>query len=143
MKNNYRQKIRLMLRERFETKYAGVLIKSLATNKVLLLYRSEACSYPLIWGLCSGGVNNDEDTLEGLKREIEEELSIDPNIITFKFKRVEDAKGIDFHYYEGFVDDEFEPVLNFENLEYRWCDMSNLPSPLYEKLQDKIEMLLK
>jgi 8-oxo-dGTP pyrophosphatase MutT (NUDIX family) len=143
MDNKYKQKIKLMLRERFETKYAGVLIKSLSTNKVLLLYRSEECSYPLTWGLCSGGVNQNEDTLIGLKREITEELSIDPDIITYEFKYTEDANGIDFYYYEGFVENEFEPTLNFENLEYRWCNMSNIPTPLYEKLQDKIEMLLK
>lgn len=143
MKNNFKEKIRLMLRERLETKYAGVLIKSIATNKVLLLHRSEACSYPLTWGLCSGGVNNDEDTLEGLKREVREELSIDPNIITFEYKYTEDANGIDFHYYEGFVDEEFEPKLNFENLTYVWCDMNNLPSPLYDKLINKIEIILK
>ena len=120
----------------------GAFIYCVKTRRYLFLLRNNT-KYAGTWGVVGGKVEANEQIIESLSREIEEELSIDPNIITFEFKRIEDAKGIDFHYYEGFVDDEFEPVLNFENLEYLWCDMSNIPTPLYEKLQDKIEMLLK
>jgi len=142
-KYKIKEKVRMMLRERHETKYAGVLIKALNTNKVLLLHRSELCSYPYTWALCSGGVNDNEDTLVGLKREITEELSINPDIIDFKFKYTEDAGGIDFYYYEGFVKEEFIPTLNEENLEYVWCDLNDMPSPRYPKLEEKIENILK
>lgn len=141
--NKIKDKLRKMLRDRPETKYAGVLIKSLDTNKVLLILRSEICSNPFKWALCSGGIDDSEDTLEGLKREVTEELSIDPNIIDFKYIMIEDEEGFDFHYYQGFVKSEFTPTLNEENLEYKWCDKTNLPSPLYDGLYQKIENILK
>jgi hypothetical protein len=48
-----------------------------------------------------------------------------------------------FHYYQGFVKSEFTPILNEENLEYKWCNKTNLPSPLYDGLYQKIENILK
>jgi 8-oxo-dGTP pyrophosphatase MutT (NUDIX family) len=115
-RNKIKNKLRKMLKDRPETKYAGVLIKSLDTNKVLLILRSEICSNPFKWALCSGGINESEDTLEGLKREVTEELSIDPNIIDFKYITTEDEEGFVFPYYQGYVKSEFTPTLNEENL---------------------------
>lgn len=119
----------------------GVLIKSLKTNKVFLVYRNDKTP---IWSLVSGTINKGESVLDGLKREINEELSINPDIITFKFNKIEiflDKKH-EFHYYEGFVDNEFNPILDEENITSTWITLDSVPSPLFSGLLEKIKIIL-
>ena len=104
----------------------------------MLLLRNDK---PPIYGLVSGGINHGEVVLDGIKREIGEELSIDPNIIDFKYVGVEHIikKNRMFYYYQGFVKDEFKPTLDEENLNYMWTNVDNLPSPLFPGLLYKIK----
>jgi 8-oxo-dGTP pyrophosphatase MutT (NUDIX family) len=141
---NIKEKLRFMLNERKENKFAGVLIKANDTNRVLLLLRSKLCSEPFHWAMVSGGINDDEEILEGLKREIVEEISINPDIIKFvKTELIEeiDGKKIDFTYYEGFTDNEFDVKLNDEHDEYNWFSVDELPEPLYPNLLFKIKKI--
>jgi ADP-ribose pyrophosphatase YjhB (NUDIX family) len=125
--------------EEFDSKkiVAGVLIKCVATGNILLLFRNDKNP---IWALVSGGVEPNENILEALKREIYEELFVNPNEINFKFVKSEQIpeKNMVFHYYEGFTNRQFVPILDHENLNYTWSDLSNLPSPLYKGLKEKI-----
>lgn len=116
---------------------AGVLIKCVETNNVLLLYRNDKTP---TWALVSGGISKGENPLEGLKREIYEEMFADPSKIDFKFVRVEHIpeKNIDFYYYEGFTMSEFTPILDHENLNFGWFNKDKLPSPLFRGLAEKI-----
>lgn len=131
------------MEKRTEDKFAGVLVKAKNTNRVFLMLRNQYAIHPLTWGLISGGINEGEDTLEGLKREIYEECQIDPNIIEFSIIHDENERNGKFYYYEGLTDNEFIPTLDHENLDYMWCDLNNLPEPLYPNLINKIEELLK
>ena len=117
---------------------AGVLIKCVETNRILLLLRNDKNP---IWSLVSGGINDNEEIIDGLKREIKEELSIDPNIIKMNFIKTYEypEKKSKFHYFEGLTNKEFSPTLDHENLKYLWCDESNLPTPLYDGLDLKIK----
>jgi len=116
---------------------AGALIKCSSTNNIFLLLRNDRTP---TWALVSGGIKNHENPLEGLKREIYEELFIKPNILTFKFIRVEHIpeKNMEFHYFEASCQYEFKPILDEENLEWRWFSKDKLPSPLYKGLNEKI-----
>lgn len=116
---------------------AGVLIKCLKTNNVLLLYRNDKSP---MWALVSGGVDKGENPLEALKREIYEEMFANANKIDFKFIRVEHIpeKNIDFYYYEGFTNLEFTPILDHENLNFGWFAKDKLPAPLFKGLAEKI-----
>lgn len=116
---------------------AGVLIKCLSTNNVFLLLRNDRTP---TWALVSGGIQNHENPIEGLKREIYEELFIKPNILTFKFIRVEyiPEKNMDFHYFEALTNSEFKPILDEENLNWGWFSKDKLPTPLYKGLTEKI-----
>lgn len=126
---------------REEDKFAGVLVKSVNTSRIFLMLRCEYGNHPLTWSMISGGINIDEDILEGLKREISEECQIDPNIITFTLKSIEDERDGKFYYYEGLTDNEFIPTLDHENLDFGWFDKDNLPNPLYPNLQLKIDVI--
>lgn len=119
-------------------KVVGVLIKCLNTGNVFLLYRND--SRPT-WALVSGTIESGEDVLDALKREISEELSINPNIISYDFVNIEHIieKKLDFYYYRGFVKEEFTPTLDTENLDFGWFSKDNLPSPLFQDLYGKIK----
>ena len=120
-----------------EQKVAGVLIKCLKTNRVLLLLRND--KQPK-WARMSGGMEEGEHPVETLKREIGEELSIDASIIQFEYDRVEHIpeKNRNFYYYKGFTMSEFKPILDHENLKYGWFSKDKLPTPLYKGLVEKI-----
>ena len=120
-----------------EQNVVGVLIKSNNTERVFLLYRND--KQPK-WALMSGTMDKGETQMETLKREIVEELKINPNIIEYKKNKTEyiPEKNRTFNYFEGFVNEEFKPKLNSENLNYGWFHKDNLPSPMYQGLKEKI-----
>ena len=125
-------------------KAAGVLIKCIETDRVLLLLRAEG-THSNKWAMVSGGIDEGEEVLTGLKREIGEEMQInadnpDTKIdFTFKKKIVNTIKNSEFYYYEGFTNSEFMPKLDHENHDYLWCSKDELPSPLYPGLSTKIQ----
>ena len=123
-------------------KAAGVLIKSEDTDNVLLLLRNDKTPK---WSLVSGGLESDEDPMECLKREIQEELSIDPSVIKMKKIGVEniEEKNMTFHYYEGLTSNEFKPKLDKENLDWGWFSKDKLPSPLYDGMASKLKNIWK
>jgi 8-oxo-dGTP pyrophosphatase MutT (NUDIX family) len=129
--------------ERKENRFAGVLIKAKDTNRVLLTLRSDKCSEPHTWALVSGGINDDEDILTGLKREVSEELGVHPDIIQYEYKHSESAHKMEFLYYEGFTEHEFIPILNEEHDAFGWFEENELPNPIYSKLGDKIKNICK
>lgn len=121
---------------------AGVLIKCIKTGNVFLLLRNDKTP---TWALVSGTIEKGENVLDGLKREIHEELFLQANIIDFKFIGSEQIPGRNmvFNYYQGFCKNEFKPILDHENLNYMWTDLNHLPSPLYAGLLEKIKEILK
>lgn len=143
MNYNIKTKLRDMLFEPNMIICAGVLIKCTTTNNVFLLLRSDDSDEPNTWALVSGGIKGGEDIRDGLKREIMEELSIDPDIIDYQYVGVEYDfnKNIRFYYYHGFTSDEFTPTLNLENKQYGWFSKDSLPTPLYPNLQTKIDAI--
>lgn len=118
---------------------AGVLIIARNTGRMLLLLRSEFCDAPLTWSMLAGHLKDGEDILVGLKREVEEEVGINPDIIDYYFiNRESEGK---FNYFIGFTDSEFKCKLDNENLNYGWFSKDNLPTPLYPGFILKINEL--
>lgn len=119
---------------------AGVLIKCVKTGNVFLLLRNDKSPK---WSLMSGGIDEGEKPIDALKREMYEELFVKANDVLFKYVRTEHIpeKNMDFHYYEGFTNTEFKPILDHENLNFGWFSKDNLPRPLYTGLAEKIEKI--
>jgi 8-oxo-dGTP pyrophosphatase MutT (NUDIX family) len=131
--------IKKILRETvMKNNAVGVLIKCETTDKIFLMLRNDKIP---TWSLVSGGLEIGEKPIECLKREIIEELSINPNSINYKKIGVEEIpdKNLIFHYYEGLTSEEFIPKLDHENLEWGWFDRNKLPSPLYIGMDEKIK----
>lgn len=122
---------------------AGVLVKCNETGRILLLLRNDVSYEPNTWGLVSGGIEPGEEILEGLKREVNEEMGISPEIISYKFisKKYYKSKNLEFHYYEGLTNSEFTPKLDHENLDYGWFNKGELPEPLYPNMIGKINRI--
>ena len=118
-------------------RHVGVLIKCESTGRFLLLKRA-GIPHKGCFSLLSGGLNPDEEPLEGLRREVKEEAQINPNIIKYSYITKEITDKAEFYYYIGLTKTEFRPTLDFENISYIWADSNNLPSPLYPKLEQKI-----
>lgn len=100
-------------------KAAGTYLFSKNTGKILLLFRSEACSDPNTWSIITGIVDEGESFEEAAKREIQEELNYSEDINLYKF--TEDIGKYDFESYIAFVDDEIDFDIDLsENTQAKW-----------------------
>lgn len=119
-------------------KASGVLIIARDTGNVFLMQRGNGGKHPLTWAMLSGEIEVGEVPLEGLKREVGEEIGINPEIIEYHYVHTEKTSELDFYYFLGFTDNEFEAKLNFENVDWGWFEKSSLPKPLYPRMEQKI-----
>lgn len=115
----------------------GALIKSRKTNRCLFLMRNER-SYNGQFGLVGGKVKKDETIIEGLCREINEEIGFMPEIE--KMARFTEflSEDKEFGYLSAVivVKDEFVPNLNKESSGYAWVSLRNLPKPMHPRVKD-------
>lgn len=128
--------------ERPIKRVAGALIKDEESGDVLLIKRNDKTPK---WAMATGKIDEGEDSLEALEREIYEELFIKPGQIRLNYKGLESfpAQNMELYYYEGFVRGKFKPHLDEENLDYGWFSIDKLPSPLIGGLYNKIEQIEK
>ena len=109
---------------------SGVIIFSVETKNFLCVKRSKHVEqYKNLWSIPAGTIKNNETPEECILREIQEELSIDVNVIQQlkKLISIEMLNGGQFHIFLGYVDGEFKPKLDFEHTEYKWS--KTLPRP--------------
>ena len=119
---------------------SGSLFYSLATERFLLLYRTNSGNNSNCWGLVGGKNEGCETPWEGLKREIQEELGMMPEIRkTIPLETfISNDENFLFHTYLCIVDDEFIPKLNGEHSGYSWCKLKQWPKPLHNGLQNTL-----
>ncbi len=136
----------------------GLLIMCRSTGRVFLVQRNDPNQN---WSLLSGGYdpNVDVDYLDCLRREMKEELFKDMGKIDIEIKNGGDefigSKNRNFKYFYGFVDKEFDVILDDENLKWGWFNPSGrsiingsentfgLPDNLYPGLKQKIDTIFK
>lgn len=94
-----------------------------------------------VWGLVGGKGKTSETPWLTLKREINEELGFDPEIIksipleTF----VSNDERFNFHTYLCVVKKEFIPQLNDEHDGYAWVSFGKWPKPLHQGLRNTLQ----
>lgn len=117
---------------------AGALFKSEKTNRYLFILRSSKTSYPSRWSLVGGKVHHDELVLDGLTREITEELGFIPEITKWCpfncFTSID--KKFQYHSCLLLTPNEFIPHLNNESDGYAWVNIDNPPKPLHPRLRE-------
>ena len=119
-------------------KIGGVLLISKETGKFLLGERSEMVDYPNYWSVFGGGIEEGENVLDGVKRELYEETLINSDDIIYKLFEVQYTTGHPFYFYLGYCDKEIECQLNEENSDWGWFSMENLPYPLFPTLYSSL-----
>jgi 8-oxo-dGTP pyrophosphatase MutT (NUDIX family) len=112
---------------------AGTIFISLTTKRVLLNFRSNDVKSPKTWGFIGGKVNSNERILEGLSREIREEIGFIPQykaVFPLDIYNTID-KRFSYYTYAILVEDEFVPFINRESGGWGWFDIDCLPKPLH------------
>lgn len=111
---------------------AGLVLVARATGRVLLLLRSEEVNEPGTWGLPGGKIDPDENARVAAVRELEEEAGWDGPVTVLKEPIfVFEEPDFEFLTFFGYVEDEFEPVTNWESDDAGWFHLSELPQPLH------------
>jgi 8-oxo-dGTP pyrophosphatase MutT (NUDIX family) len=111
---------------------AGALIYSQQTGRYLFLLRDSG-SWSNTWGLPGGKIDNGESVMDGLAREIKEELGgviIDPKFVPIEQFTSSNERFV-YHTFFVAVADEFVPILNNEHVGYSWLPLECAPRPLH------------
>jgi len=115
---------------------SGAIICAKETRRVLLLQKTSG-KHKGTWGLVGGTHKSDENKLQGLHREIEEEISFIPDLtkIIPLEKFVSNDSLFNFSTYFCVVQNEFIPILSQEHSAWGWFDLNSLPKPLHRALE--------
>lgn len=68
------------------------------------------------WGFFGGGIEEGEDPVAAIKRELREEIGLQTSVFNDVSRTAPNV-----WIFTKIVDDEFDPILSFESESYRWC----------------------
>lgn len=106
-------------------KSAGVLPYCIHSKKFLIGLRSDICHEPLTWNLFGGAIDQGEDEIEAVLRELEEEISCN-DFISLDHIHLYQDESFSYSSYVGYFTEEFIPILNFEHIDYKWVSLEEL-----------------
>ena len=112
------------------TEAGGALVYCSTTDRYLILLRSDWVLEPNTWGIISGKLDVDETNVEdAVLREAKEETGqeLSDLIPSFIFEK----PNFKFHNFVSIVKEEFTPKLNWENSDYRWVKLDEMPENLH------------
>ena len=96
---------------------------------------------PIVWSSLSGKMDEGESPMETIKREIKEEIGLDPG----KIKGIKElgVTKTNHHVMVGFVDTEFVvPNLEVtENDDYGWFSQDEIPSPIHKRWGETFQLI--
>lgn len=112
---------------------AGAIFISTETKRILLNFRSDSVSKPNCFGFWGGKIEKNEKILEGLTREIKEEVGFLPEYEKIYPIDVYCSPDGFFRYYSFVIltEKEFIPIINSESSGYIWCTLGTYPKPLH------------
>ena len=114
------------------TEGCGALVYAKSTNRYLFLLRNKQRQQGH-WGIPGGKIESGETVIQGLCREIHEEIGADYAKKKFIPLETFTSDNERFVYYTFLVtvDEEFVPVLNSEHRGYCWVRLEDHPKPLH------------
>ena len=135
-------------------KYAGVMVK--CKDRILLCKRNNLGSYPGMWSIPGGKLEEGESSQEGAKREFFEETAVDIDNRDIKFiglipRHTRDGKKVKglMYVYLLETDDEIEPdfdnaIDGEEHTAWKYFDMKSInPMEGGEYFHNIAEIVLK
>lgn len=120
------------------TQGAGCVFFARSTGRFLIAHRSEAVLQPGTWGTWGGAMDDGESPYAAVTREVREEAGY---MGDFDIAPMYVFESGSFRYsnFLVLVDDEFEPHMNWETQDFRWCQYGDWPSPLHFGLEAVLE----
>jgi 8-oxo-dGTP pyrophosphatase MutT (NUDIX family) len=118
----------------------GIIIIARDTNNFLMLHR---VTNPIVWSILTGKMDKiDESAIDTVKREIKEEINLDPNLVS-GIRHLGSIRGNKkFNVFVGFVETELKLNLKLdENDDYGWYNENKLPSPLHKKWGETFQLV--
>ena len=111
---------------------AGALIVAKSTGRLLIPKRSDEVEQPNTWGVWGGAIDGGKTPVQAVQQEVEEECGYHGHMELYPLYVFKDAhSGFQYFNFLAVVDDEFDPVLNWETSNFGWFTLDNLPSPLH------------
>ncbi len=111
---------------------AGCILYARTTRRLLLPFRSFFVLEPHTWGVWGGAVDPGNEIGESVRRQVVEETGFEGEVELIPLCVFQDEEhGFRYHNFIGVIDDEFEPVLNWESDDARWFDEGEWPDPLH------------
>ena len=110
---------------------AGGIILARSTGRFLLAHRAEGTLQPGTWGTWGGACDDDETPLETVRREMHEEAGLNCEMEFHQLYIFRHESGFSYTNFLVVVNDEFEPVLNWETQAHGWFDYNDWPDPLH------------
>lgn len=110
----------------------GALIYCTKTHRYLFLLRNGG-KFSNTWGIVGGKIEQGESVLDGLNREIFEELGGEikgARVVPIE-QYTSEQNSFVYHTFLIKVDEEFIPDLNNEHKGYCWVKLDDYPKPLH------------
>jgi len=101
-------------------KSAGILPICKETGRILVGFRDDGC-----WGIWGGGAKNGEEPKQTAIREFKEETQYWGNF-HLRYLYASRRPNKTYHNYAAILPEEFEPELNSEHSDFRWCQYQEL-----------------
>jgi uncharacterized protein len=111
---------------------AGILIMVKNSREFLFILRSDKVSAPLTWAIPGGSVEDGEEPVVGACREVYEETGYKITPDDCHLLHINNLSE-DFKYFTYFavIDKAFKPDLNWENTDFNWCSLEDVPEPVH------------
>jgi 8-oxo-dGTP pyrophosphatase MutT (NUDIX family) len=119
---------------------AGGIFYAEDTKRILVARRSGLVEDPYTWSTWGGKLDKEETPEMTVKREIIEETGYTG---AYKLQHVHTYKDskVTYDTFYLIVPKEFKPKLNWENLDYRWTRLEEIPEPLHPGLRASLPQL--
>ncbi len=114
---------------------AGALVLARSTSRLLIAHRAEGTLQAGTWGTWGGAVDAGESALETVARELSEEAGFDRAFDAVPLMVFEHGTGFTYSNFLVVVDQEFDPVLNWETQGFGWFAYGEWPDPLHFGLE--------
>lgn len=118
----------------------GCILMAADTKRFNLQLRGSDCDTPNCYGAWGGSMDNNEEQIQALRREVAEETGYDGPLKIIPLMTYKDAdRGFTYYNHLAVVPFEFEPSINEESNGHKWFYLDDCPGNLHPGLRSLFE----
>jgi len=118
---------------------AGCIFLAKNSGKLLIARRGDDVDEPGTWGTWGGSLNNGESPKAAAEREAREETGFEGKMWLKPIWTFKHHSGFEYHTFIATVEDEFRPILNWENKDAKWVSYGKWPAPLHSGFSELLK----